>query len=63
MQYFDNNNNDIIKFLYFQALSEVEVHTYASTIRANQELISALYDLLNREQKQEVSFLRHLQGN
>ncbi|XP_064646010.1 hyccin-like isoform X2 [Lineus longissimus] len=37
----------------YKALSEAELHTYASTIRANQDLIDALYDLLNREHRQE----------
>ena len=41
-------------FLYFQALSDSEMNTYASTILHNEELITALYQLFEEELQQEV---------
>ncbi len=43
--------------LSLQALPEEELNTYANTIRQNDELISALYDLLEEDLSQEVSVL------
>ena len=42
----------------FQSLSEAEIHSYAATVRNNEELIDALYDFLEDEDPDhEVSYL------